>query len=798
MDQYTSSMQNWMNGGTGSGNDPNRPNQNPPQTNAQVCADVKPRLTKEQHDILEAHFQQQHKPSTSTKRQFAEALGVPLDKINNWFQNRRAKVKQDAKKQLNALQMFHSNYSVPSHFVQPSVSREPLHQPFFTHHQTLSQPNFATETIQAQPVNDMNNGQFHDIPDFARTVPTILETTQPGSQECIIQNLAAAGYPDMNAPEAAAPYLAFEQPAHNPQFMNDQQFTFTSGLPDFSGPFGELPSGVNNAFDFQNFVAATSAPMQSIESTSSAASVPSTSTEVHSVNTAPSSIDNSPLPSLTSGFPPRPEDRKPSITLNGGVQTDVPADGSSSRSQTISESPEAMNNQWACPQQQNGQQYFTSPNFYKFNNSSQGMVAISQQQNNVKLDQGNQPELDMPNNLPPEAYLRRESSTTQLTQSLQEVDLQTPTNEPEFKQPNGAVGLAARRQRPRPAALNNAALRSASYSSGMPASPSHNPALTTADQTLRRIRSSVGVNAGRIQKSGCGSGQRSPMNFNFPQDAAASPKYARHPSFASPGLPVSSANSLAPPTPLTPSEFPRQFPPWQSHGTVKQYGKPENINSDASLLGWQHVGTSGAYPNVTSPPTTPLDAEVAMQAQAQAYAQHQGIRGHVRQQSLYRDTPPQSAPATQQNFPQNLFMPNYTMAENPNLNEQGPMADKVSHLRRPSLPDAANTFTMDSQIQWNVPEFDRSGELQMYPVQLKQGMNGLPQYDMQHMQRSTPMPPGTTAPGQASLVHPNFAVHEYSPPHGQTHRPSLSQSRDSAPKVYHFANQGPRDFEHSH
>lgn len=47
-----------------------------------VCQEVKPRLTKEQHDILEAHFQQQHKPSTNTKKGFAESLGVPLEKIN--------------------------------------------------------------------------------------------------------------------------------------------------------------------------------------------------------------------------------------------------------------------------------------------------------------------------------------------------------------------------------------------------------------------------------------------------------------------------------------------------------------------------------------------------------------------------------------------------------------------------------------------------------------------------------------------------------------------------------------------
>jgi len=44
--------------------------------------DVKPRLTKEQHDILEAHYQQQSKPNTQTKKGFAESLGVSLDKVN--------------------------------------------------------------------------------------------------------------------------------------------------------------------------------------------------------------------------------------------------------------------------------------------------------------------------------------------------------------------------------------------------------------------------------------------------------------------------------------------------------------------------------------------------------------------------------------------------------------------------------------------------------------------------------------------------------------------------------------------
>jgi hypothetical protein len=40
------------------------------------------RLTREQHDYLERHFQVQHKPTTTTKKLIAESMHVPLDKIN--------------------------------------------------------------------------------------------------------------------------------------------------------------------------------------------------------------------------------------------------------------------------------------------------------------------------------------------------------------------------------------------------------------------------------------------------------------------------------------------------------------------------------------------------------------------------------------------------------------------------------------------------------------------------------------------------------------------------------------------
>ena len=61
---------------------PGQPHPSHNQTIIQVLPDVKPRLTKDQHDILESHFAANPKPSTSAKKTIADGMGVPLDKIN--------------------------------------------------------------------------------------------------------------------------------------------------------------------------------------------------------------------------------------------------------------------------------------------------------------------------------------------------------------------------------------------------------------------------------------------------------------------------------------------------------------------------------------------------------------------------------------------------------------------------------------------------------------------------------------------------------------------------------------------
>ncbi|KAI1913666.1 hypothetical protein LOZ58_003678 [Ophidiomyces ophidiicola] len=54
----------------------------------------RPRLTKEQVETLEAQFQAHPKPTSNVKRQLAVQTNLTLPRVANWFQNRRAKEKQ--------------------------------------------------------------------------------------------------------------------------------------------------------------------------------------------------------------------------------------------------------------------------------------------------------------------------------------------------------------------------------------------------------------------------------------------------------------------------------------------------------------------------------------------------------------------------------------------------------------------------------------------------------------------------------------------------------------------------------
>jgi len=218
---------------------------------------------------------------------------------------------------------------------------------------------------------------------------------------------------------------------------------------------------------------------------------------------------------------------------------------------------------------------------------------------------------------------------------------QMPQQSPSLKQPT--AGMGARRPH-RPAALGTlkATGRSTSYSSNAPMpSPKPNMQLTSPDQNLRRVRSSIGVLNGRITK-GAALAQRSPMAFNFSGNPEA-PRMAKQMSLQSLNAVAAAhaAGESLPITPLSPTDAKRT--PGTSRSTsrptqptIPEAGPeapvdpawtqvPDNIDMGSTSVYSPQAATpymnSFMRNNFTSPPRTPMD--VSMQFQPPPHQMYQ-------------------------------------------------------------------------------------------------------------------------------------------------------------------------------
>ncbi|KAF2145656.1 uncharacterized protein K452DRAFT_315852 [Aplosporella prunicola CBS 121167] len=786
-----------------------------------VVQDVKPRLTKEQHDILEAHFQQQHKPTTSTKKGFADALGVPLDKINNWFQNRRAKVKQDLKKQMsqynmnvNMLQQMpaHAQMQPPQGLPQaqppPQIQNPPQPQlQTFFHGTTDMNPSSLPGNGFAVPPQDMVPVQVPSAQDFTHHghgLQSISESAQPtASYKEMMHSLARAGYP-IDPSHASAfphglpvndPYMSFDPSALSQPIPEEPQFAY-SDFPGSSNPFSDAPFDFGaDHLDFNAL--ATSAPT-SLTADNNRGSV-STEASPYSNNHATPPAGGSSTSAAT-------------------VQAGWPDDPLASQYTQREESQDPLSSNMAGTQMSNSQwmpQPFRAPMYQQSNASSQTLMSSGPDPSDPQMLQISQADFSQPFTFADEAFNRRDSPAAALAHSMSNVEIQGPTSDAEFKQPDQPSSIAARRQRPRPAALGTASLRSQSYSAGMPTSPGSNHNLK-ADQTLRRIRSTGLVN-GRIQKVNPGSAQRSPMHLSF-AEAAASPKFALQTTGYAGGSmngPMTTG-SLAPPTPLTPNEVGR-FPSWQQSPAAGNRSNANTAGDYTSAPGsgvvYSMAPTSAAcFSSAASPPETPLNP-------AQSIYSH---RARISNGSIFRDTPPQSAPATQQSFSRSAFVPPPPPPPPPPpmTEEPAPMDDPsiIQHQsqRRPSLPETGFSQGYELPLQFEVPMVNAEGELQMaHPMQFAQDPSMFQkQHPMSFAQDAGSIMAG---PMHSSMtMQPELYVHEYAPPgqgpsqgqfaarqqqqqqqqHMQQQMQLLQQQQrqDMQPKSYIFANQTPGDF----
>ncbi|KAK5168424.1 uncharacterized protein LTR77_006994 [Saxophila tyrrhenica] len=753
--------------------------------------DIKPRLNKEQHDYLENHYQQVAKPLTSVKKEIANHLNVSLDKINNWFQNRRAKTKQDLKKQQgarNIAQAYQSaqyNSEPKSSPYQPSGqyatmmqqlgdNAQPSNRLGISHVQQPQPPTdpelmhlIANSELMPQAMNEYV-GQYQQLPaDF-------YDSTQDLNRRTLTQE-------------------NFNDMTRNGGMMNGQgqfenlQAGFSGDHDLMSQVFGEMSQN-----DFKQDVAfpyQVGAPLSSIDS--SVPSIVSDQSYSMSMNGSAGGGDASVAGSDWT------DSRSSSLSM---LQQDSMANMSTSHSQMPRSS-----SQWQPGQSvpvDVGKQY------EEFRQAAQGRLRENQT-------------FEQPLAFPSDgAYARRDSQASMLAHSMNNVNIQTPQPNQGgvFKAPAPPANIAARRQRPKPANLGIAALRSASYSgAGQPGSPSQGLPVNHLgqDQHIRRIRSAAvmngGVAHGRIMKSTPGSAQRSPVNWNFAQ-SMVSPHLAQN----------MSQGNLAPPTPMSPYDLTQQEQMLynnQNNIQSNTYAAPQPSISETDFdlnFGEMPYQPSASVPaqNATSPPHTPSFYDQHFQSRR--------VGSHV----ITENTPPQSAPAGQSCFPSNIWAKasqpmHQQMSYQPASTAQPAQSYAVQQPQQP-----AHNLTADQQTQGPTVTFARGRQSNVttgpppgVPLQFANGVPTLtaegtvkmsfpPQAQLmqqQSQQMSTPpqqqysfVASSSGSPNvQVTAAQPrnDFSFHEYSPPESLKRASVPRRPTDTTPKNYTFTNHGPTDFE---
>lgn len=738
---------------------------NPPPQKPPTC-DVKPRLTKEQHDVLEQHFQVQHKPSTLVKKDFASKLGVPLDKVNNWFQNRRAKVKQDRKKVANQMNMaLNTPYGGMYGSMPTRPAQYPQHPDQLQLHMAMNQEYNSMNADISPAMLPVQNGESTSALDLTSQIslqqPYDMQGMRPVPEasrasayppNAVMSSLMAAANgsympnPGMSVNNQNVEYAPYDTTG----FANEIDFSLSTDLTNDPSQSQSLFSGFGNLGGWPNtsdLNINTNNPMPA-EGHQSTASL--------STHSSPfSGVPNNATPQSTNG--PTPPS-VPSVVSAYSGWTEDPSSGAHNQQLEESEdqfaTPYNLNGAASSEQTlpfwaQSGSNTSYHHGFYQQSNASSQAVLASPEQDVARKASTGALDFEPPMLFQDENFARRNSSTSNLAGNFEAIQIRNGTPD-EYKQPGQPSSLAQRRKG-RPVTLNPGAMRSASYSAPMP-SPGG-----SGDHTLRRIRSSGIANAGgRVQKSQPGSAQRSPMVSNF-SEAAASPKFARQFSSSSTTT-LAGGGSLAPPTPLTPQDMGLY---WQNntvirpHSVMPEHNSPESMN--ANWNGEQQAG--GVFTKSVSPP----NASVDLQQMTQQYSN----------EAMYRDSPPQSAPPTQQNFPPQMYMQRPQMRSGFHSTTDLTIAQpKPSHYRRPSLPDTAQAPVDDASLY----------------------QNGLFSYDdykdisLTNISHNVPFAP---RPSQA----PEFLVHEFIPPQGNDmHGNMYRRTNEAQAKNYIFANQGPRDF----
>jgi hypothetical protein len=352
-----------------------------------------------------------------------------------------------------------------------------------------------------------------------------------------------------------------------------------------------------------------------------------------------------------------------------------------------------------------------------------------------------------------ETSLSRRGSSDDLADTLEGIGihaagLQTRTDRSSWKEAGKELDLAARRKRPRPAAIGTS--RSSSMLAGTSSmSPTTRLPSYGTGHGVRQSKSAQCLNSRYAGVRKASAAQRSPLNLSsFAEAGALSTSKAEMSSMLSPAV---TTGGLAPPTPLTPDDMHHFLPNTPSDG-----GYCLSANPTSQLF----PTTQPMQINIASPPTTPLAMDMLSTYQ------------------YHNVAPPMSAPAHYTSFP------DYVTCEG------APLTGR-------SWTGATSMPSPDASFQSRIPITQADVSSLSYEHTLEESRQtadnlsatGSPTlvYTTSDIDMHTP-----TGSYAGDTKHTEFYIHEF-PEQQKAHR-FVAQQLPQKPKAYTFNNQTPNDF----
>ncbi|KAI1376926.1 hypothetical protein F4677DRAFT_454121 [Hypoxylon crocopeplum] len=212
--------------------------------------DAKPRLSKEEVDRLEKVFQENPKPSSSIKAQLADTLGLERPRINNWFQNRRAKAKQERKQEEYEAQRVAAradSESVSPGADTPSGASENAGESVRRRVQPSSAifPDLSSTSQTVDASGDNENLDDDSVESDGSDSPRVPDHSGPpqddGSGD--FQSPLSIDFSNSETASFAQPNYSHSGPAGNfASFMSHQQVELTTGDEQSTSLISDLPS----------------------------------------------------------------------------------------------------------------------------------------------------------------------------------------------------------------------------------------------------------------------------------------------------------------------------------------------------------------------------------------------------------------------------------------------------------------------------------------------------------------------------------------------------------------------------